>query len=118
MRFDSWAWNSATSRNESTWCSGRISRCTGACGLMSLIATNPCVALTWSPSRTSLQKRQSSCGVGKDPLLADRASAHANEVADRRVDEEGRVVVAVATPGPVDEHDVLRAELRVPAAVL
>src|SRR6185312_7037940 len=106
MRFDSSAGNLETSRKESTWCSGRISTCTGACGLMSLIATNPFAAWTWSPSRTSLQKRQSSRCVGKDPLLADRACPHAHELADGRVDEERRVVVAVAAPRPVDEHDV------------
>src|SRR5947209_15021804 len=74
---------------------------------MSLIATKPSSALTWSPSRYRLQKRQSSCGVGKDPLLGDGLCADMHQFADRRVDEPRRVVVAVAAPRTVDEHDVL-----------
>ena len=40
-------------------------------------------------------------------LLRDRAAADAHELADRRVDEPRRVVVAVAAARPVDEHGVL-----------
>ena len=57
-------------------------------------ATKPSAARTWSPSRTSVQKRQSSGSA--DPLLGDRRAADAHELADRRVDEPRRVVVAVA----------------------
>src|SRR4051812_12700746 len=89
------------------------SRWTGACGLMSRIATKPSAACTWSPSRTRLQKRQSSCGSGKDPLLRHGVGAHRDELADGSIDEPRRVVVAVAAAGPVDEHDVL--VLRAPA---
>ena len=53
---------------------------------------------------------------GKDPLLGDGRRADADELADRRVDEPRRVVVAVAAAGSVDEHDVLAAELALPAA--
>jgi hypothetical protein len=51
MRCVSPASISPTSRNVSRWCSGITSRWTGACGLMSRIATKPLVAATWSPSR-------------------------------------------------------------------
>ena len=44
--------------------------------------------------------------TAKDPLLGHRVRADAHERPDRRVDEERRVVVAVAAAGPVDEHDV------------
>ena len=104
------------SRNVSTCRSGRTSRCVSACGLMSRIATKPSVFATWSPSRTSLQKRQSSGDIGEDPLLRDRAPADGDELAERTVDEPGRVVGAVAAAGPVDEHDVAAADLRAPSA--
>src|SRR5512140_635373 len=74
---------------------------------MSAIATKPSAACTWSPSRTSMQKRQPSRG-GKDALLGDARGADADELADRRLDEPRRVVVAVPTAGAVDEDDVLR----------
>src|SRR5690242_20027024 len=80
---------------------------------MSAIATNPSAARTWSPSRTSLQKRQSSGGPGKDALLGHARGPHSYELTDRGVDQPRRVVVAVATAGPVDEHDVVG--LRLPA---
>src|SRR5438094_2247090 len=101
-----------TSRNVSTWCSGMTRTCTGACGLMSLIATSPSAAWMWLPSRASLQKRQSSRCSGKDPLLGDAIGSDAHELADRRVDEPRRVVVAVASARAVDEHHVL--DLRPP----
>src|SRR5690349_19189981 len=116
MRFASRASNSETSRNVSTWCSGSTSTCTGACGLMSLIATNPLPLCTYAPSRAMLQKRQSSRRFGKDPRLRHGRCAHAHELAHRRVDEPRRVVVAVAATGAVDEHRVEAAHLRVPAA--
>src|SRR5690242_14960697 len=74
---------------------------------MSAIATNPSAARTWSPWAASLQKRQSSCGPGKDPLLRDALGTHRDELADGRVDEPRRVVVAVPAARPVDEHDVV-----------
>src|SRR3954469_23623418 len=83
---------------------------------MSRIATKPSVAATWSPSRTSLQKRQSGSG-GTDPFLQHGCGTDADECADRQLvgHEPRRVVVAVPAPRPVDEHVVLRIELRAPA---
>src|SRR3954468_12253553 len=83
---------------------------------MSLIATNPFAWCTYVPWRTIPQKRQSSRCFGTDALLGDRRGAHPDDPADGRVDEPGRVVVAVAAARPVDEHRVLGAELAVPAA--
>src|SRR5829696_2850812 len=82
---------------------------------MSRIATNPSPAWTWSPSRTRLQKRQSPSG-SEDPLLGDRPAANWHEAADGRgrIDEPRRVVVAVPSPWPVDEHEVVAAQLRPP----
>src|SRR4051794_15300182 len=80
---------------------------------MSRIATKPSAARTWSPSRTSRQKRQSSGSA--DPLLGHGRAADADELADRGVHEPGRVVVAVTAARTVDEHDVLAAELLAPA---
>src|SRR6185436_20171953 len=97
------------SRKVSTWRSGRTSRCVSACGLMSRIATKPSVFATWSPSRASEQKRQSS--GSEDPLLHDRRSANRDELADGRVDEPGHVVGTVAPTRAVDENDVLTSDL-------
>src|SRR5687768_5373670 len=107
MRFASSGENSATSLKVSTWRSGRTRRCVSAFGLMSRIATNPSPLLTWSPSRASRQKRQSSLG-SEDPLLRDGLGADPNELSDRclRAHEPRRVVVAVAAARTVDEHDV------------
>src|SRR5262245_60415013 len=91
---------------------------TSACGLMSLIATKPFVFATYVPLRTMSQNRQPSRGDGKDALLGHCLGAHPDELAHRRLDQEGRVVVAVAPAGAVDEHDLLAAELRAPAALL
>src|SRR5215213_10010032 len=85
---------------------------------MSLIATNPFALATWAPSLTMPQKRQSSRCDGNDALLADCGCPHAHELADAADDEERRVVVAVSAAGPVDEDDVLIAQLRAPAAPL
>src|SRR5690349_19053697 len=90
--------------------------CTGACGLMSLIATKPFAWCTYAPWRAMSQKRQPSRRCGKDTLLRHARAAHRNQLADRRVDEPRRVVVAVAPAGPVDQHRVGRAELGLPAA--
>src|SRR5919204_5970841 len=79
---------------------------------MSRIATNPSPRATWSPSRTSLQKRQSS--GSENPLLDDGRAAHAHEIAHRRIDEPRRVVVAVAASGSIDEHDVVASDLLLP----
>src|SRR5437764_11343717 len=114
MRRDSFASKAPTSRKVSTWRSGITSTCTGAFGLMSLIATKPFALCTYAPSRAMLQKRQSSCGFGTDPLLRDGGRAHADERADRRVDEPRRVVVTVAAAGSVHEHGVVRADLGAP----
>src|SRR5262245_63265459 len=95
-----------------------ISRWTGAFGLMSLTATNPCVCATCSSSRTSPQKRQSSRCDSEDPLLTDGGGADADELADSGVDEERRVIVAVAATRTVDEHHVLGPDLGVPATSL
>src|SRR5438034_3538995 len=113
IRFASSAGNSEISRNESTCRSGITSRWVSAFGLMSRTATKPSAALTCSPSRTSPQKRQSSSS--EDPFLRDRSPAHFEELADFAPHEPGRVVIAVPASGPVDEDDVLSAELRTPA---
>ena len=75
-----------------------------AFGAMSRIATKPSATGTWSPSRTSVQKRQRQA---QDTLFGDGRPANGDELAHRRVDEPGRVVVAVAAAGTVDEDDVL-----------
>ena len=72
---------------------------------MSRIATKPSVFATWSPSRASC-RRGSRQATREDPLLRDGASGDRYELAERTVDEPGRVVGAVAAAGPVDEHDV------------
>src|SRR6266478_4763336 len=64
-----------------------------------------------------LQKRQSSGGDGKDALRRDCLRPYLNELADRRVDEERRVVVAIAAARAVDEHEVAGAKLRSPATL-
>src|SRR3982751_3302574 len=102
------------SLNVSTCRSGMTSRWTGARGWMSRIATKPSVALTWSPSRYRRQNRQSSPSGSDDPLLHDGARADTNQLSDRRVDQPGRVVGAVAAARAVDEHLVLRPQLRLP----
>src|SRR5205814_2502501 len=115
IRLASSGGNSAISRKLGTCRSGMTSKCVRAWGLMSRIATRPSVAATWSPSRTSLQKRQSGSG-SMDPLLRHGRGAHADERANRQivVDEPGRVIVAVAAADTVDEHVVLALELRAP----
>src|SRR6266487_6542526 len=80
---------------------------------MSRIATNPSVFATWSASRTSLQKRQSS--GSENSLLGDARSADADELADGCSDEPRRVVVPVAAAGAIDEDDVICADLLMPA---
>src|SRR6188508_1849350 len=115
MRAASSSGNASTSRNVSTWRSGRTSRCVSAIGAMSRIATKPSARETWSPSATSRQKRQPSRGDGNDPLLRETDGSRGNEAADLGVDEPWRVVVPVSAPGPVDEDEVGRAELRAPA---
>src|SRR5204863_3359099 len=80
---------------------------------MSRIATKPSAFATWSPSWTSRQKRQSS---GSDnPLRRDARPADRDELSDRRVDEPGRVIVPVAAAGPINEDDVICADLLTPA---
>src|SRR5439155_1348008 len=113
IRFASSGGNWSISRNVSTWRSGMTSRCVSAFGLMSRTATNPSVSATWSPSRYSLQKRQSS--GSEDSLLRDRLRAHAHELADGSVHEPRRIVVPVAAAGSIDEDDVLGPELGAPA---
>src|SRR5262245_36953938 len=113
MRFDSSAGKSEISRKLDTWRSGRTSRCVSAFGAMSLIATKASPSWTCSPSRTSWQNRQSSGSA--DPLLRHLGGPHPDELADRRLDEPRRVVVAVAPTGAVDEDDVLAPELLAPA---
>src|SRR4051795_10173932 len=113
MRFASSAGNSKTSRKDETCRAGSTSRCVSAFGAMSRMATKPSAARTWSPSRTSVQKRQSSGSA--DPLLGDRLAADAHQLADRGIDEPRRVIVAVTPARPVDEHEVLTAELLAPA---
>src|SRR3954467_1738036 len=118
MRLDSLASKASTSRKVSTWRSGSTSTCTGACGLMSWIATKPFALCTYAPSRAMLQKRQPSRCDGNDSLLRYAPPANANERAYGRVDGKRRVVVPVPAPGSIDEHDILLADLRAPAADL
>src|SRR5436305_14505437 len=106
---DSSADSSSISRNVEMWRSGITSRWTSASGLMSCSAAKPSALATWSPSRASRQKRQSS--GSEYPLLRDGRAADADELADRRVDEPRRIVVAVAAAGAVDQDDVLPADL-------
>src|SRR6266550_6648275 len=80
---------------------------------MSRIATNPSVFATWSPSRTSSQKRQSS--GSENSFLGDARSADMDELADGCSDEPRRVVVSVAAAGAIDEDDVICADLLTPA---
>src|SRR4029079_6953123 len=80
---------------------------------MSRTATKPSAARTWSPSRTSWQKRQSS--GSEDPLLGHAARPPADELAALASHQPGRVVVAVAAARAVDEYDVLAPHLRAPA---
>src|SRR6478672_2656700 len=114
IRLASSAGNSEISRKDETCRSGSTSRCVSAFGLMSRIATKPSAARTWSPSRASVQKRQSS--GSEDPLLRGAACPDAQQLADLPAHEPGRVVVAVAAAGPVEEHDVLASDLRAPAS--
>src|SRR6187455_3151807 len=102
------------SRNVSTCRSGRTSRWVSEMGLMSRIATNPSAACTWSPSATSRQNRQFSGCDGKDPLLGDSDCAGFQKLSDVAVDEPRRVVVAVPTTGPIDEHAIGRPDPRLP----
>src|SRR5437667_7954590 len=88
-------------------------RWVSARGLMSRTATNPSRARTWSPSRASRQNRQPS--RSDDPLLGDGRGPRPHERPHRRAHEPGRVVVAVAAAGPVDEDGVDLAELPAPA---
>src|SRR3954451_11945033 len=115
MRLDSLASKASISRKVSTWRSGSTRTCTGACGLMSLIATKPFALCTYAPSGAMLSNRQSSRCFGTDSLLRRGGGADANERPDGRVDEPRRVVVAVAAARRVDEARVLGAELAAPA---
>src|SRR6266545_5050961 len=80
---------------------------------MSAIATKPSALRTCSPSRTSLQKRQSLRAT--DALLCHFGRTDSDKLTDRAIDEPRRVVVAVAAARPVDEDCVLGADLRFPA---
>src|SRR2546430_4560985 len=80
---------------------------------MSGIATKPSVFATWSPSWTSRQKRQSS--GSENPLRCDARPADTDELSDRRLDEPGRVIVPVTAAGPINEDDVICADLLTPA---
>ena len=102
------------SRNVSTWRSGRTSRCVSACGLMSRIGDEPVrlrdvVALADELAEETVVRQR------EDALLRHRGAADADELADGRVDEPGRVVGAVPAARPIDEDDVVAADLRRPA---
>src|SRR4029453_9689177 len=103
MRFASSGENCEISLKVGTCRSGMMSTCVSAFALMSLIATKPSPRRTWSPTSTSRQKRQSA-GT-EDPIRADAGCLHLDEIADRgrAFHDPGRVVVAVAPAGPVDE---------------
>ena len=100
------AGTSPTSRNVSTCRSGRTSRCVGACGAMSRIATKPVrrvdvVALADEPAEEAV-RRQAATASTPSSETPDRACACTN-VPDARVDEPGRVVVA-RSRGPADRR--------------
>src|SRR3954454_23490422 len=80
---------------------------------MSWTATKPSAARTWSPSRTSWQKRQSS--GSENPLLGHAARPDADELAALASHQPGRIVIAVPAARAVDEDDVLAPYLRAPA---
>src|SRR3954451_14249949 len=105
--------NSPTSRNVSTWRFGITSRCVSAFGSTSRTATKPSAARTWSPSRPSWQKRQTS--GSENPLLGHAARPDADELADLASHQPRRIVVAVPAPRAVDEADVLAPDLRAPS---
>ena len=84
------------------------SRCTGACGLMSRIATNPSVAC--DVVAVAVRAGKTGNRHAARPRIPSSVTAlgpDTDELADRRVDEEGRVVVAVAAARAVDEHEVV-----------
>src|SRR5215211_5496433 len=81
---------------------------------MSFTAMKPSPLRTCSSSATSLQKKQSGWDTGH-PFLEHLDRPDADELADGRVDEPWRVVVAVALPRSVDEDDVGRPDLLTPA---
>src|SRR6187549_1426912 len=112
MRFASSAGKSPISLKLEMCRSGRTSRCTSACGLMSRIATKPSPEWTWSPSAYSEQNRQSS--GSENPLLGDCARSGTDEVSRVCLEEPGRVVVPVSAAGPVDQDEILVAELLPP----
>ena len=78
MRPASSSGKSSTSRNVSTWRSGRTRRCVGAFGAMSRIATKPSAAWTWSPSAD--EHAEEAVGIRRQrrappPPRPDRAGA-------------------------------------------
>ena len=112
--------SSPMSRNVSRCRSGMTSTWTSAFGLMSSIAMKPSARLTTvagsSPRDDPAEDAVRVAHAARIPSSVTARAAHADELADRRVDEPRRVVVAVAPAGPVDEHDVLGADLLAPAA--
>src|SRR5581483_3320427 len=118
IRFASGSDSRPMSRNVSMCSSGITSRWTSAFGFASSIARSPSPRLTTvagSSPAWILQKTQSG-SRGTDALLRHRRAADADELADGAVDEPRRVVVAVAATGPIDEDEVVGADLLPPAA--
>ena len=68
------------------------------------------VAVADEPAEQAVVRRH-----GRIPSSVTRSVAHAHELSHRCVDEPGRVVVAVAAAGAVDEHYVGAPDLRLPA---
>src|SRR5262245_45832619 len=92
------------------------SRCTGAFGATSSMATRPSSRPTTVAGRSPLtirQKTQSSSG-SEDPLLRDGHAAHLDELADPALHDPGRVVVREAAARPVDQHHIVATDLAAP----
>ena len=111
--FASSAGNSPMSRKVSTCRSGITSRCVSACGLMSRSATKPSalcdvIALVERACRTDSRQ------AATIPSSVTAAARTRISSPTSPLDEPWRVVVPVATSGPIDEDDVVAAELRTP----
>src|SRR5207247_2838863 len=59
----------------------------------------------------SARRRRVDASGSEDPLLRDRPRADTDELADGRIDQPGRIIVAVAEAGANDAHELIRAEL-------
>ena len=104
------------SRGRSTWRSGRTSRWVAGLGMMSRSRRSRRPTRRRRP-RGRGDRRGTPPSCGEHPLVGHRRATDANELADRDggIEEPWRIVVAVASPGAVDEHRILASDLRPPA---